>query len=509
MTAPDDSSLVLVWTPRGRDGKLATELLARTGLHAVECATVEDVVAGIASAGCAVIAAEALTEAARAALVTALAAQPPWSDFPIVLFAPRGTDRTDDVLAAMKILGNVTILERPVHSGTLVSAVVSALRGRARQYEAREAIRRRDQFLAMLGHELRNPLGSIVLALETMPLPDDHPAARQRAIIDRQAHHLARLVDDLLDVARVTSGKVNLQRAPLDLREVVQRCVAAAELVARGRALEVTLEAPSRPLVIDGDLVRLEEVFNNLLGNAIKYSPDGTRIHVRLASEGRWHTVEIHDGGIGIAPAMLPRVFELFEQATPTLDRRQGGLGVGLTLVRALVELHGGTVEAQSDGLGHGSRFTVRLPPSQAEAPLTASRLPPVREAPVTIVVVEDNADLLAMTKELLEATGAVVHTASDGPTGLATIIDVGPDLAIIDIGLPGLDGYQIAQRLRGLDAAACLVAMTGYGQPEDRQRAHAAGFDLHLTKPVTSTALQQAIATCHRRRAERERRTR
>jgi CheY-like chemotaxis protein/anti-sigma regulatory factor (Ser/Thr protein kinase) len=348
----------------------------------------------------------------------------------------------------------------------------------------------------------------MVLALETMPVGADDPGRKQRLVIERQAQHLARLVDDLLDVARVTSGKVRLQRVPLDLRDVVSRCINAAELAARARSIGLHLETPARALVVEADLVRLEEVFNNLVGNAIKYSPDGSRIDVRLFDDDGWYAVEISDTGVGIAPDMLRRVFDLFEQATPSLDRSQGGLGVGLTLVRALVELHGGTVEAHSDGLGRGSRFTVRLRPSLASAASVQSRaeLQPVTS--VAIVVVDDNLDLLELMKDLLEATGCTVHVASDGPTGLATIVDVVPDLALIDIGLPGLDGYQIARQLRGLDVPVCLVAMTGYGQPEDRQRAHAAGFDLHLTKPVTTTALQQAIATCQQRRRRSERRS-
>jgi CheY-like chemotaxis protein len=203
---------------------------------------------------------------------------------------------------------------------------------------------------------------------------------------------------------------------------------------------------------------------------------------------------------------MLRRVFDLFEQAAPSLDRSQGGLGVGLTLVRALVELHGGTVQAHSEGLGRGSRFTVRLRASLANVSPAAPRETARGETPVEIVLVEDNLDLLEMTKDLLTAAGCTVHTASDGPTGLARIIEVVPDVALIDIGLPGLDGYGVAQQLRSLDVPVCLIAMTGYGQPEDRQRAHAAGFDLHLTKPVNSTALQQAIATCRRRKPPRVR---
>ncbi len=493
----DDQELVLVWAPRGRDGTLACELLTRTGIPAKTCATVGELIARMNSVGCAVITAEALAGSARDDLTAALAEQPPWSDFPIVLFAPRGVDLADEALAAVKLLGNVTILERPVHSATLVSAVVSALRGRRRQYEAREAIHRRDQFLAMLGHELRNPLAAIMLALETSPARLTDPGAKQRAIIDRQARHLARLVDDLLDVARVTSGKVRLQKAQLDLNDVAQRCVHGAELAARARSINLLARYAHDPLVVDGDLVRLEEVLNNLIGNAIKYSPEHATVEIRTSSEPGWCVVEIADTGIGIDPEMIGRVFDLFAQADSSLDRSQGGLGIGLTLVHSLVELHGGTVAASSAGLGHGSRFTVRIPVSTSVPQRSAGpHLSLVSdESALDVVVVEDNADLLEMTLDLLEAKGCVVRGCEDGATGLAAILAAPPTLALIDIGLPVLDGYQVASRIRAAGRADIfLVAMTGYGQPDDQQRARDAGFDLHLTKPVTMALLQKAI---------------
>jgi signal transduction histidine kinase/ActR/RegA family two-component response regulator len=491
--------LVLVWAPRGRDGALASQLLNCAGLVAEECRSIDEVIAQMASIGCVVFTSEALA-GSRDQLAAALASQPPWSDFPIVLFAPRGADRADEALEAVRLLGNVTILDRPVHSGTLVSAVVAALRGRRRQYEAREAIHRRDQFLAMLGHELRNPLAAIVLALETMPPLAVDPAAKQRLIIDRQARHLARLVDDLLDVARVTSGKVRLQREPIDLNEVVERCIHGAELAARTRSIELRQSLAPGTLIVDGDVLRLEEVFSNLIGNAMKYSPSGARIDLRTSRNAGRCTVEVSDRGIGIAPDMLERVFDLFAQADASLDRSQGGLGVGLTLVRSLVELHEGTVKATSAGLGHGSTFTVSIPASAPSVRRSSgSHLTLVEPAlAVNVVLVEDNSDLLEMTKDLLEHMGCVVSTASDGAAGLAQILAAPPDIAFIDIGLPGLDGYQIAHQVRAqLGGDLFLVAMTGYGQPEDQQRTRDAGFDLHLTKPVTAKLLQQGLAAC------------
>ena len=489
------SETVLVWAPRGRDGVLAMQLLARHGIHAVACTGLADLIARHSEIGCALIATETLTLHVREELSRALAAQPPWSDFPMVLLAPHGVDRADEALAAVQMLGNVSLLERPVHSGTLITAVVAALRARRRQYEAREAIRRRDQFLAMLGHELRNPLAAIMLAIESMPQSSEpQPGDKQRAIIERQSRHLARLVDDLLDVARVTSGKVRLQPEPLELAEVVQRCLQGAELAARSRHIELRAELPRHALIVDGDLVRLEEVFNNLISNALKYSPEGARVTLRATREGSKAVVEVQDTGFGLAPAMIDRVFELFTQAETSLDRSQGGLGIGLTLVRSLVELHGGTITASSPGLGQGSTFRVEIPLSRAGG-ATLTKLTIVEEPrPARVLLVEDNADLLDMTRDLLEAAGCEVLAATDGADGLAMLSNHPVDVAFVDIGLPILDGYEVATAVREQGVTTFLVAMTGYGQPEDRDRALAAGFDRHLTKPVTATMLKKAL---------------
>jgi signal transduction histidine kinase/ActR/RegA family two-component response regulator len=490
--------LVLVWAPRGRDGALAVRLIERHAIHACQVHSVDEVVARMADAGCVVLTAELLTEPVRATLIGALAVQPPWSDFPFVLFGPRGVDRADEALAAVQFLGNVSILERPVHSGALISALVSALRGRRRQYEARDAIHGRDQFLAMLGHELRNPLAAIMLAIEALPPVDgSRPGDAQRAVIARQTRHLARLVDDLLDVARVTSGKVRLQTEPLELGEIVRRSVQGAELAARAGGQELRAVASPEPLVVEGDLVRLEEIFNNLISNALKYSPRGAQVTVTARRDVAHAIVAIADTGIGIAPEMLERVFDLFAQADTSLDRSQGGLGIGLTLVRSLVQLHRGTISARSAGLGCGSTFVVSLPlspraPRSARQPHLVS-VEPARSAHVLLV--EDNADLLEMTRDLLELSGCDVVCATDGADGLARLIARPPDIAFIDIGLPNLDGYAVATRARASGVTSYLVAMTGYGQLDDQQRARDAGFDRHLTKPVTGRLLLEALA--------------
>jgi CheY-like chemotaxis protein len=395
----------------------------------------------------------------------------------------------------------VTVLARPARSGSLLTAVNAALRARRRQYEAEQAIVHRDQFLAMLGHELRNPLAAILLATEAKNGAD---SGRGRDVIARQARHLRRLVDDLLDVARVTTGKVVLSPAPIDINQILQRGIQGAELSAQQSSIQIVSKPSLEPLPVSADRVRLEEVLGSLLSNAIKYSPPGSQVRVRTRAEGNECLLEVEDDGIGIEPEMLPRVFDLFAQADISLDRARGGLGIGLTIVKSLVELHGGSVHAASAGLGSGSTFTVRLPRLEEEATpgVPSSRLPPGAALHASVLVVDDNEDLLEMTRDVLLGFGCEVATASDGPSGLERLRALAPTVAFVDIGLPGLDGYELARQLRSTPGPRpWLVALTGYGQPEDRARALAAGFDQHLTKPVSVSALRSAIeqAPCER----------
>jgi CheY-like chemotaxis protein len=294
---------------------------------------------------------------------------------------------------------------------------------------------------------------------------------------------------------------VTLKRERVDVAQIVARCVQSADMTARAREIALAFHPTNDEICVEGDTVRLEEVFNNLIGNAIKYSPEHSRVDVTVRLVANECIVDVIDTGIGIAPAMLDHVFDLFAQVDTTLDRSQGGLGIGLTLVRSLVELHGGTVAAHSEGLGRGARFTVRLPaaPGATRAPSRPSR--PAEPVPgLRVVIVDDNADLLEMTKDLLESLGCEVRDAADGQTGLDAIVSSIPDVAFVDIGLPALDGYQVATQVRTrLGDAPYLVAMTGYGQAEDRDRALGAGFDAHLTKPVSAAALKRALRSARR----------
>jgi len=378
----------------------------------------------------------------------------------------------------------------------------------ARLYrDAQEAARRKDEFLAMLGHELRNPLGGLRGAIEVLDHvgSDADVAVRQRAIIDRQTRHLTRLVDDLLKVSRVVSGRIALEREPVDLHDVVMRSVASFRPRVEERGLELGVRVDGTPPIVDADPVRLEQVLFNLLDNAVKYTPAGGRIDVTLSRAGDEAIVSVRDSGIGIAPAMLPRVFDLFTQAERTLDRAQGGLGLGLALVRRLIEQHGGTVAVASEGPDHGTEFTFRLPlAADVPAAAPAESPPPApaterRQSGRHIVLIEDNADGREALQALLEILGHRVEAAPDGPRGVELALRTRPDVVLVDIGLPGLDGYQVAKMIRTrVGRGVVLVALTGYGQPEDRRRALEAGFDAHLVKPIDTEELSRLLAELH-----------
>ena len=377
--------------------------------------------------------------------------------------------------------------------------VVAELDAQARALEAahlraEEASAAKDHFLAMLGHELRNPLSPIVTALALLRRRDLW--SREHDIIERQVRHLLRLVDDLLDVARIARGKLSLDRAPLELSTVIAAAVETVDPLLKRKGQHVSVSVPAKGLVVDADAARATQIFSNLLANASKYSDERQLIEVSARSDGSSVVVEVRDRGIGIDRTQLERVFLLFEQQGRGIDRAQGGLGLGLAIVRNLVSLHGGTVEAHSEGPGRGSTFVVTLPrsaragaapPNEARAGTPRATRPGLR-----VLLVDDNGDALEMLATALSAAGHVVATASDGEAAL----DVGrvfvPDVAILDIGLPRIDGYALASGLRADPATrhARIVALTGYGRACDRERSLSAGFDVHLVKPVDLAGL-------------------
>jgi PAS domain S-box-containing protein len=365
--------------------------------------------------------------------------------------------------------------------------------------QAELANRSKDEFLAMLGHELRNPLAPILTTLQLMQLQGGTAFLRERNIIERQVKHVVRLVDDLLDISRITGGKVELALEPLGVAELVATAIEMASplLERRQHHLQVAV-APG--LRVQGDPVRLAQVLANVLNNAAKYTQDGGHIEIRGERDGDAVVLTVRDDGMGIAREMLPRVFDLFAQETQALDRSQGGLGLGLAIVRSLVSLHGGTVSAHSEGLGKGSLFTIRLP-ALTEAPQTSARSPRLMPGAATedallVLVVDDNADALELLAETLEVVGYRTLRATDGPAALALVAKARPAIALLDIGLPAMDGYELARRLHatpGLEQLK-LIAVTGYGQPSDRERSAAAGFAEHLVKPVSLPTVQAAI---------------
>ena len=367
----------------------------------------------------------------------------------------------------------------------------------------READRRKDEFLAMLAHELRNPLAPIRSAAEVLRMgePAAAPQRWAREVIERQTQHLTRLVDDLLDVSRITRGMVTIRREPLDLGLIVQRSIETSRPMVDARRQQLSLRLPQTTLWVQGDHTRLVQILANLLNNAAKYTEEGGQISVEVRDEGGVGVVSVRDNGIGLSPDLLPQVFDLFTQATRSLDRSQGGLGVGLTLVRRLVDLHGGSVEAVSDGPGRGSEFIVRLPlitlDEADESPADPVPHPAsLGERRLRVLVVEDHIDSADMMAYLIKAAGHRVHTAADGAAALEAALATQPDVVVCDIGLPGMNGYELAAQIRQQPAlrGVKLVAVTGYGRDEDRQRAEEAGFDAHLTKPVEPAALHALL---------------
>ena len=371
----------------------------------------------------------------------------------------------------------------------------------AERRRAESASRAKDEFLAMLGHELRNPLSPILTALQLMRLRGSDVVTRERTVIERQVAHLTRLVDDLLDVSRIAQGRIELRMAPVAVADIVRRGIELASPMLEERGHRLTMDVPAEPLVVTGDANRLGQVLANLLTNAAKYTDSGGEITVRARQDGAELVLAVADTGRGITPEALPRIFDLFVQQRQASDRAEGGLGLGLTIVRSLVERHGGRVEARSAGAGQGSEFTVWLPMRGMPSAATPASQPDDAASRAggrqRVLVVDDNEDGAAMLAAVLDTRGYVVRVAHDGPSALDIADSFQPHVALLDIGLPVMDGYELAIRLRqrpGL-ADVTLVAVTGYGQSSDKARTRAAGFDHHLVKPVDLAALDGVLS--------------
>jgi two-component system CheB/CheR fusion protein len=368
--------------------------------------------------------------------------------------------------------------------------------------ELAERDRRKDEFLAMLGHELRNPLAPIMNAMEMLRLRSGNPedVERARLVVERQIRNMARLVDDLLDVSRITRGVVELRRERADLRAAVESAINACRSTVEVSQHQLELSIVADPCRMMGDATRLEQIVVNLISNACKYTPPGGRITVSLAREGDWAELSVRDTGRGIPPEMLPRIFDLFTQVDAPIDRSLGGLGIGLTIVRNLAELHGGTVHAESPGEGQGAEFLVRFPLLPSEISLSRPDRPHLHtpKHSLRILIVEDNVDTAETLAELLEIWGHTPLIIGHGRGAVDAALGLRPDVILLDIGLPGMDGYEVARLMRRqseLDGSL-LVALTGYGQEDDRRRALAAGCDRHMTKPINSDQLQWMLAS-------------
>jgi signal transduction histidine kinase/ActR/RegA family two-component response regulator len=506
---------VLILAPIGRDAALTRQVLDRAGLVNDRCGDIAELCREAEiGAGCLLVAEEAITPSARRTLLEMLARQPGWSDLPVLVLTRHGADSAV-ASAAVEQLGNVTLLERPVRLATLLSACRVALRARERQYQIRahlrreaadklalqNADRRKDEFLATLAHELRNPLAPVRNSLHILRLAgaEDATVARVRAVMERQVDHLVRLVDDLMEVSRITRGKIELRRERTDLARVLRTAIETSQPLLDAAGHELAVELPPGPLPLDADPVRLAQVFSNLFNNAAKYAERPGHIHVRATREDGQVAVSVRDEGIGIEPGMLAHVFEMFTQVDGTHRRSQGGLGIGLTLVRSLVQLHGGTVAAHSDGIGRGSEFTVRLPLATAAlAQVPAREQAPAPPVPLRVLVVDDNRDAADSLGVLLGFLGYSVEVAHDGAAALRVVERFHPALVLLDLGMPEMDGYEVARRLRAQPRwrDLVLVALTGWGQEEDRQRSREAGFDHHLVKPTDLDALQQLFTS-------------
>jgi two-component system CheB/CheR fusion protein len=363
----------------------------------------------------------------------------------------------------------------------------------------READTRKDEFLATLAHELRNPLAPIRYAVRLLkPDSPPHALAQGRETIERQATHMARLLDDLLDMSRITRGAIELRRRPVDLRQAVEDSIEVARPMIEGVQHRLEISLPSSPVWIDADATRLAQIVGNLLQNAAKYTDPGGRIDVSVESDADHAVLRVADTGIGLAPEMRERVFELFSQVHRSITNSRGGLGIGLSIVKRLVELHGGTIEVQSEGLGRGSAFVVRLPRCVLGRLPTADRIVPLpRHEGRRVLVVDDNVDAVESLATLLRLAGHSVQIAHDGAAAIALAETARPDVAVLDLGMPRLSGFDVARWLRrqpwGADIR--LIAVTGWGQEEDRRRSREAGFDSHLTKPVDPDELLAQLA--------------
>jgi signal transduction histidine kinase/ActR/RegA family two-component response regulator len=489
---------ILIYAPTGQDAPLAAKVLAMAQIDSHVCATLAELARQLElGAGAVLTVEEALAPGGYQLLQDCVARQPDWSDLPIILLTHHGAD-SPTVRHAVAGLGNLSLIERPVRTLTLITALHSTLRARNKQYQVREAARRKDEFLASLGHELRNPLAPIrtSVSLLTHLYPDAAPVARIRDMVERQVRLLTRLVDDLLDVARITSGKITLQRQLVTLAAVMSHVSELCQNAADAKRIHIAWQLPPSEIMLDIDYARAVQIYANIISNAVKFTPQGGNVMVR-ASVDEAETgsapallVSVRDSGIGLDAETIPRIFRMFEQSKTVSGQFSSGLGIGLSLSRQFAEMHGGTVEARSDGPGLGSEFLIRLPVVNRDGARNAVPLSPaagVDGRKMKVLVVDDNEDAADSLAALLEIDGFDVRTVYDGAAAIAAVAQSQPDMIVLDLGMPGMDGYETARAIRQRPGAEriLMLALTGWGQSDARRRTLEAGFDHHLVKPV------------------------
>ena len=499
---------ILIYAPTGQDAPLAAKVLAMAQIDSHVCTSLGDLAQQLElGVGAVLTVEEALAPGAYQLLQACVARQPDWSDLPIILLTHHGAD-SPMVRQAVTGLGNLSLMERPVRTLTLITALHSTLRARNKQYQVREAARRKDEFLASLGHELRNPLAPIrtSVSLLTHLYPDAAPVARIRDMVERQVKLLTRLVDDLLDVARITSGKITLQRQLVTLGAVMSHVSELCQHGADAKRIHIAWQLPPSEIMLDIDYARAVQIYANIISNAVKFTPQGGNVVVRAGAsdDGRELLVSVRDSGIGLDAETIPRIFRMFEQSKTVTGQFSSGLGIGLSLSRQFAEMHGGTVEATSDGPGKGSEFLIRLPVVNCNArnaiPLPAAAGVDGRR--MKVLVVDDNHDAADSLAALLEIDGFDVHAVYDGAAAIAAVTQSQPDMIILDLGMPGMDGYETARAIRQRPGAEgiLLLALTGWGQSDARRRTLEAGFDHHLVKPVELDQIIRLAGARHNR---------
>ncbi len=520
--APETLS-VAVFAPVGRDGALTCAMLGREGLAASAFTSLPALcAAGLDAFGAVLLTEEALDDPEIDALIEALEAQPSWSDIPVLVFA--GGELAGSSRYRRRRLGdltNVTVVERPVQSAALLSLVRTAQRARRRQYEMRDilvslhaareqaerASRLKDDFLATLSHELRTPLNAILgwTAMLRQNAVEPERVPRVLDIVERNALAQAQLVSDVLDVSRMVAGKIRLNPRSMSVTASIANAIDTVKPAADARAISLAFEDPDQPLVIYGDSERIQQVIWNLLSNAVKFTPQGGRVTVTAERRDGFVEVSVADSGVGLTPEFLPFVFDRFRQADQSFTRTHGGLGLGLSIVKQVVELHGGQVSAASDGVGRGSVFTVRLPPaaieSTSDAPEHEGATPSVESIDLsgrTILVIDDDGPTRELLLTILTRQGGMVTTAASAEEAMAAIDVHIPDLVVADIGMPAEDGLSFCRRLRARPQEqgghVPVLALSAYTRAEDRGAALAAGFDGFVAKPTTPANLFAAI---------------